>query len=472
MSSSRYFFGPFVALCLIGVLSGCVTAQTEPDDVDPNETLAENAPPHSPLGAAGDVSAEEDGLEENEAAPSALLEEDPFLLDSAFAEPSRVEREGAQIAFLGPLSGPNEVVGRALLEGAQMALFDIGATGAVLMPFDTMGTPAGAEEAARSAMLQGADIVIGPLLSSSVQAATPIVRAEDIPMVSFSNNPVVAQEGVYTFGFSPAQQVRSIIDYATAQEAQRFAVIAPYGAYGELVISTIREIAFDYGIDLKHIRSVDPDAVDYSEMIIEISDYEERRKALLERQAELEGKTDEASKAALERLEQFDTLGDPDLDAILLAADTNNGLRILASQLAFYDVDQPTVRLLGLQLWDSFQDLSNEPSLFGGWYPASESPLLQEFRKRYEQFYGAPPISLASLGYDAMALVAVLAGDGVSPQYDAASLTNAEGFVGVDGLFRLNADGSAERSYAIREITPSGITTIKPAASSFQVLVN
>lgn len=470
MSSSCYFFRLLPVIALIGLLSGCVSNQTQQEASGLDEAQTDDA--------ALDVSGS--GLDDNEedladlenAPPSQLLEEDPFLLDSVLAEPQRVEREGAQIAFLGPLSGPNEVVGRALLEGAQMALFDIGSSGAMLMPFDTQGTPDGAAEAARAAMLQGADIVIGPLLSSSVQAATPIVREEEIPMISFSNNPTVAQEGVYTFGFSPAQQVRAIVEYAVSQEAQRFAVIAPYGAYGDLVVSTLQSIGPEYGIDLKHSRRVEPDAVDYSEMIIEISDYQERRKALLERQAELEGKTDEASKAALERLEQFDTLGDPDLDAILLAADSNNGLRILASQLAYFDVDQPTVRLLGLELWDSFPGLQNEPSLIGGWYPASESALLQEFQNRYEGFYGQPPIFLASLGYDAMALVAVLAGDGTAPQYDALSLTNVEGFVGVDGLFRLNRDGTADRSYAIREITPSGIETIQPAASSFPVLVN
>ena len=72
-----------------------------------------------------------------------------------------------------------------------------------------------------------------------------------------------------------------------------------------------------------------------------------------------------------------------------------------------------------------------------------------------------------------MALAAVLAGDGDDPRYDAASLTNPKGFLGVDGLFRLRAEGVAQRTYAIREIMPQEIATVKPALTAFEpALVN
>ena len=64
--------------------------------------------------------------------------------------------EGIPVAILVPLSGRLAGPGKALLEGAQMALFDVGNPEFRLMPFDTMGTPLGAEQAARSAINKGA----------------------------------------------------------------------------------------------------------------------------------------------------------------------------------------------------------------------------------------------------------------------------------------------------------------------------
>lgn len=452
-----------LAVVALILLAACETAG--------GDTGPEITPP-------GDAAATETD-EDTAAAPSPadLFEEDPFLLETLGQPPSgvRLERPGAQIGLLAPLSGPNAEIGRALLEGAQMALFDVGAADATLIPIDTRGAPEGAAEAAREAIGRGADILIGPLLAASVEAVKPIAAQSGVPVVSFSNNPTVADDGAFVLGFSPAQQVRAIVDFAVREGATRFAVIAPNTPYGELVVQTVQETVPLYAATISKIRFVDPTATDFSETIIEMSDYELRREALLEEVRALEGETDEASRAALRRLELFDTLGEPDFDAILVPADSENALRTLSAQLAYYDVDQPTVRVLGLQIWDEYSALSTEPSLIGAWYPAPDSALLTQFRDRYQRFYGRPPLRLASLGYDATALAAVLArggvGGGASP-YSRLALTNPQGFLGVDGLFRLNPDGAAQRAYAIREITRSGLRTIQPAATSFEPAVN
>ena len=47
----------------------------------------------------------------------------------------------------------------------------------------------------------------------------------------------------------------------------------------------------------------------------------------------------------------------------------------------------------------------------------------------------------------------------------AAALTRASGFTGVDGAFRLLADGTTERSLAILEVQKFGTGVLDPAAS-------
>ena len=259
---------------------------------------------------------------------------------------------------------------------------------ATLMPFDTGGTPDGARQAAANAVAAGADLVIGPLLSTSVGGAAPVVRQAGLNMLSFSNNPTIAGGGVYVLGFSPAEQVRAIVDMAAAEGRARFAVLVPAGPYGELVLQTAQNAVAQYGARITHVRYFDPKATDYGEMVIEISNYDARRQALAAQKRQLAAKTDEASKRALRRLEELDTLGDPPFDAVLLAATNDVSLRTLAAQLAYYDVDQPAVRVLGLQLWDEFANLQAEPSLVGSWYPAPASALLETFRERYSRFYG------------------------------------------------------------------------------------
>ncbi|MEE8202420.1 MAG: ABC transporter substrate-binding protein, partial [Alphaproteobacteria bacterium] len=73
-----------------------------------------------------------------------------------FAAPDGVDPElpsgPISVALLLPLSGPSGGLGAAMLDAAQMALFDVGATEIVLLPKDTEGTPDGARRAADAAL--------------------------------------------------------------------------------------------------------------------------------------------------------------------------------------------------------------------------------------------------------------------------------------------------------------------------------
>src|SRR3546814_12090443 len=91
----------------------------------------------------------------------------------------------------------------------------------------------------------------------------------------------------------------------------------------------------------------EPGTHDLSTEIKVMSDYDSRHRALLRQRAALEGKTDEASKQALQRLERLDTIGAPDFDAVLLP-DTGQTLRVAAASLASYDANQPAGRLIAI----------------------------------------------------------------------------------------------------------------------------
>ncbi len=82
---------------------------------------------------------------------------------------------------------------------------------------------------------------------------------------------------------------------------------------------------------------------------------------------------------------------------------------------------------------------------------------------------GATPPQLASLAYDAV----VAGGAAVHMaqpyhRFTQAALMDPNGFSGVDGIFRFNADGTSERGLAVLEVQPDGFHVVSPAPKTFQ----
>ena len=119
---------------------------------------------------------------------SSGIDVSPILADGAARR--------TRIGLLLPLSGPKAPVGTALLNAAQLALFDARQTEVGLIVRDTKGTPAGAQAAAQSALAEGAALLVGPFFATSVAAAAPQARARQVAVIAFSNDPAVAGNGV------------------------------------------------------------------------------------------------------------------------------------------------------------------------------------------------------------------------------------------------------------------------------------
>ncbi|MFM2129719.1 MAG: hypothetical protein RL477_1265, partial [Pseudomonadota bacterium] len=223
-----------------------------------------------------------------------------------------------------------------------------------------------------------------------------------------------------------------------------------------------------------------------SPLIRRLANYDARRSTLLDRRRELEGKTDEASQRALRRLENLETLGDVDFDAVLMP-EGGAALRALAPLLPFYDIDPRKVHMIGSAQWDD-PAVATEPSLFGGWFPAPSPEARRAFEDVYNKTYGEAPPRLAALAYDATALAAVLvraraeasrvaaaAARGAPPPpvaaanpFTAEALTAPNGFSGVDGIFRLLPSGLAERGLAVIEVRSRRFAVVSPAPTTFQ----
>jgi ABC-type branched-subunit amino acid transport system substrate-binding protein len=376
-----------------------------------------------------------------------------------------------RVAVLLPLSGPSAELAASMLNAAEMAVFEIANDKFILLPFDTKDTAEGAAAAAEQAIRRGAQLILGPLLATSVEAVAPLARTAGVHVISFSNSQSVAGNGVFIMGFVPQQQVEAIVDFAAARGLPRQAALAPQDAYGNAVVDTMRAALPPRNGTLARVHFYNPQASDLSSDVKVIADYDQRRTTLLEQRALLQRQRDEVSRQALKRLENRDTIGDVDFDAILLPA-TGQNLRSLASLLSYYDVGLPAVRFLGMRNWDEIENPQGEPALIGAWYAAPAPAERQRFEARFKEAFGRPPARLASLAYDSTALAAILAQDGGDPRFSFEALTNTNGFLGVDGLFRLEPNGVAQRKFAILEVRKAGVQMIQAPPTSFVPATN
>lgn len=368
---------------------------------------------------------------------------------------------GLRVAVLLPLTGANQRVGSAMLNAAQMALFDFAGNDFELLVHDTQGTTEGAREAARLAIGDGAQLIVGPLLAPNVRAVTELAQLANVPVMAFSSDRTVVGPGVYTMGFFPGDEVSRVVHYAAAKGLKRFALLAPEGPYGEKVSATFNAAVWDAGGFVVESQFYDPKLTDFSEPVKRIAHYDERRGALLAQRQALEAKGDEVSSLALKRLDNLQTMGELPYDA-LLVADGGRRLIAVSAMLPFYDIDPKKVKILGTGQFDE-PGLGAEPALVGSWYAAPNPETRQKFSDEYLSAYGHRPHRLATLAYDATAL-AVLLGP---HKYDANVLADVGGFSGKDGLFRFKESGEAERGLAVMEVRRKDARVIDPAPSAF-----
>ena len=376
-----------------------------------------------------------------------------------------------RVGLLLPLTGPAAARGRDLLDAASMALFDRADESFVLLPRDTRGTAVGARIAAQQVLAEGATLILGPLLASSVAAVAPEARQRGVPVVAFSNDRAVAGNGVFVLGFLPQDQVDRIVRFARSRGLSQFGIVAPQNQYGVAMVDALRIATRSAAGDVTDVTYYHPDGSDMPDVISELARYESRRQALERQRTALAARNDDISRQALERLQERDTLGDVGFEAVLLPAGGDEVLQ-LAPLLAFYDIDPSRVKLLGTWLWDD-PSLRTEPAMVGAWFAAPPPGKRDEFVGRFRTAYGRGPDRLATLGYDAVALAAILAQqvDAIEPFAEDA-LTAPNGFSGMDGIFRLRPNGVAERGLAVLEIGRDGLVVRDPAPDSFAAFVN
>jgi branched-chain amino acid transport system substrate-binding protein len=386
----------------------------------------------------------------------------PVLRPPTGALPTRVEG-GVRVAILLPLSGRDAGIGKALLEAAEMAVFDFADPRFVLLPQDT--EIAGPAVAAERALADGAKMILGPLFGRQVGEVASVARPRGVPVLSFSNDGSAASPGVFVMGVTPEQPVARAVAYARSEGLTKFAGLLPSDALGQRVGDGFRRAVEAVGGTLVQLDYYGSSAVDISAEVRQLASVAGTALPAGPGGTRLRGTAAaDAARAVAGR-----PLG---IEAIILG-ESGARLRSIAPQLPYYDLDTDRIRVIGSSTWED-ATLGREPALANAWFAAPDPAARVEFEKNYASVFGRAPPRLATLAYDATGLAAVLARSAPGGDFSIATLTQPSGFSGADGLFRLRPDGSVERGLAVLQILPrgAGIKVISPAPASFEAKEN
>lgn len=380
---------------------------------------------------------------------------------SRVANPLHMQNvQPVRVALLLPFTGASEAVQKvasSMFDAAQLAAFEAGDDRFLLIPKDTRGTPDGAAAAARAALSDGAEIILGPLFSEEAIAVAPLARDADVPLVAFSSDVRSAGDGVYLLSFPPEIEVARVTEYAMRQGKERFGLIAPANDYGQRVATSFsQQLSLRGGVLVHEERyEQDPD-----KMLAPAKRLAAYSKDIIP--PELRHGYDPARPGSTGA-----SGGNAQGFQAVLMPEQGTLLRALAPLLPYYNVNIKQVKLLGVSAWNNPR-LTREPALAGGWFAAPDPTISAAFEERYRAAFGENPPRLASLSYDATLLAARLGqGQRSRDRFDRRMIESSNGYFGADGLFRFRADGTIERGLAILEIQPGGIRVIEPAPRSF-----
>ncbi|MDD4556047.1 MAG: penicillin-binding protein activator [Alphaproteobacteria bacterium] len=392
--------------------------------------------------------------------------------DAFVTEPSVIKEENFgeatnfRVGMLLPLTGVAAKQGEGLRNAALMALEDVNNPNMLLQFYDTKSTASGARIAIENALNQKSQLIIGPLMAEEVKAISPKTNEKNIPVITFSTNSDVIGGDVYSLGLLVGEQVDRVVTYAAKNGRKNLALLVPDNSTGIAVAKASIISAEKNNMTVEKIAFYHPNTNDFSEILKALTDYDARSaraKSLKERLMAQAEKGDQNSAKVLARLKSIDSLGEVKFDTILVP-ESGYKLKSAVAMLGYYDVSAPKVKILGTTLWEGSQ-LNHEGNFIGSWYPVLSRSHNAYFIKKYSEIFSENPSSLYAFAYDAVALASAVANKG--DQSLTSQITNPEGYIGINGVFRIFPDGSNQHSLDILEVRNAENAVIDAAPKRF-----
>ena len=327
----------------------------------------------------------------------------------------------------------DNLLAQSLENAARLAMADLDGVTIDLRVYNTAGQAPQAAIVARQAVNDGAKIILGPVFAEASNAAGLAVANRGVNVLSFSNNPAIAGGNVFVMGPTFQNSANRLVQYAIANGRSNIQIIhatdgsetAGRDAIQNAIVRNGANLAGTSGFDLTQQGVID---------------------------------------AIPQIVQDVRTSG---ADTVFLTSGTSGALPFLAQLLPENGLDPTETQYLGLQRWDIPASAVTLAGLQGGWFARPDPALATLFSDRYNSAFGGSPHPIAGLAYDGIAAIGALVAQGRGDALTGEALTQSAGFSGVNGVFRLLADGTNERGLTISQITDNQVSVIDPAPRSF-----
>ena len=327
----------------------------------------------------------------------------------------------------------DEQLAQSLENAARLAMSQLQGVTIDLRVYSTAGNAQQAAAQATQAISDGARILLGPVYAEAANAAGVAASARNINVLSFSNNTSIAGGNVFVLGPTFENTANRLASYAGAQGKSIVVVVHANDIAGQVARNAVQQAA---GRTSLQVSAIVP--------------YELSQQSVI---------------AAIPQITS--AVRSSGADAVFLTSTTAGALPLLAQLLPEAGIRPGEVQYIGLTRWDIPAQTLDLPGVQGGWFALPDPVLSQRFDARYQATYGRAPHPIAGLAFDGIAAIGALVANGQSNALTGAALTQAAGFTGVNGIFRLRSDGTNERGLAVATIQNRQVVVIDPAPRSF-----
>ena len=249
----------------------------------------------------------------------------PLVLTQS-AEPTTSDR----IALMLPLTSSAKKSAAAIRDGILAAYYADHETRPELLIYDTKGDHQQIWALYQQAIADGAQMVIGPLLKSSIQVLAqsgplqiPVLALNQIASASDTDNHFAPGSILYQFGLSPENEAQQVAERMYAEGHLRIAALVPESGWGQRVFEAFEQRYSMLGGQILDISRYNPKDVDFKSPIQRVMNLDKSKSRY------------RSLKNTLGKSPEYNPRRRQDIDAVLVLGFPRQA-RLLKPQLRFH----------------------------------------------------------------------------------------------------------------------------------------
>ncbi|MBS1984433.1 MAG: penicillin-binding protein activator [Bdellovibrionales bacterium] len=329
-----------------------------------------------------------------------------------------------KIGALLPLSGDQESLGRAVVDGIKEAFAKAGKHNLELVVADAGNTVASAKAAMERLVFEDKVMaVVGPLAGSQAEAVAAQAIEFGVPNITLALRDGLTKSGAYVFrvALTPEKQVQALVGYAHQKlNARKFAILFPRDNFGREFATAYYRAVKDWNGTVTAAESYDPEQSDFHVTIENMigMGFPNFRKTELEERLKL---AEEKAGRKLTRKETEQNGLTPIVDFdILMVPDTFRAVGQIVPALLYANVTSP--KIIGPSTWNNARLLQRAGQYLEGAYfvdifaPERAGATTKAFVDRFQVARGGLPSPLSAVGFDIGTALRMAYGNDAAPE--------------------------------------------------------